>query len=194
MFAIHSFIFCSLIILATTSSSAQEFPEFQKESGLGMVDYRAVTEAVKSSSKKSNRKKRYTRWSNKERFTIGKYAAENGHAATAQKFSSKEKPLNESTVRRFSKRYKDELQKSTQEKREMEKELSLLPRGRPLMLGSLDEMVQKYIPAYRSRGGPANSIIPISIAKVLIARNPQFNLEHIDLGEIIFSLSQFQTT
>ena len=34
MFPINSFIFCSLIILATTSSSAQEFPEFQKESGI----------------------------------------------------------------------------------------------------------------------------------------------------------------
>ena len=181
MFPIHSFIFCSLIILATTSSSAQEFPEFQKESGLGMVDYRAVTEAVKSSSKKSNRKESYTHWSNKERFTIGKYAAENGHAATARKFSSNEKPLNESTVRRFCKRYKDELQKSTQEKRKMKKELSSLPSGRSLMLGSLDEMVQKYIRAYRSRGRLVNSIISISIAKVLIARNPQLNLEHIDL-------------
>ena len=68
MFPIHSFIFCSLIILATASSSAQEFPEFQKESGLGMVDYRAVTEAVKSSSKKGNRKESYIHWSNKERF------------------------------------------------------------------------------------------------------------------------------
>ena len=83
MFPIHSFIFCSLIILATTSSSAQEFPEFQKESGLGMVDYRTVTEVGKSSSKRSNRKESYTHWSNKERFTNGKYATENGHAATA---------------------------------------------------------------------------------------------------------------
>ena len=104
MFLTHSFIFCSLIIRATTSSSAQEFLEFQKESGLQMVDYRAVTEAVKISSKKSNRKESYTHWLNKERFTIGKYAAENGHAATARKFSSKEKPLNESTVRRLCKR------------------------------------------------------------------------------------------
>ena len=72
-----------------TLSLAQEFLEFQKESGVGMVDYSAVTEAVKSSSKKSSRKESYTHWSNKERLTIGKYAAENGHAATVRKFSSK---------------------------------------------------------------------------------------------------------
>ena len=49
------------------------------------------------------------------------------------------------------------------------------------MLGSLDEMVQKYIRAYRSRDDPLNSIIAISIAKVLIASNAEFNVEHIDL-------------
>ena len=120
------------------------------------------------------------------------YAAENGHAATARKYSSKEKPLSESTVRRFYKRYKDKLQKSILEKREMKKELSLLPRGRPLMLRSLDKMVQKYIRAYRRRRGPVNSIIAISIAKVLIARNPQFNLEHIDLDSSSWAKSLFK--
>ena len=129
-----------------------------------MVDYLAVTEAVGSSSKRKTRKETYTHWSNKERFTIGKYAAENGHAATARKFLSKEKPLNESTVRRFCKHYKDELKQSTKEKREMKKELSLEPRSRPLMLGSLDEMVQRYLHAYRSRGGPVNSLIAVSVA------------------------------
>ena len=49
------------------------------------------------------------------------------------------------------------------------------------MLGSLDEMVQRYIRAYRSRGGPVNSLIAVSIAKVLITQNPQLNLGHLDL-------------
>ena len=88
MFPMHSFIFCSLIILATASSSTQQFPKFQKESGLVMVDYCAVTEAVKSCSKKSNQKESYTHWSNKERCATGKYAAENCHAATARKLLS----------------------------------------------------------------------------------------------------------
>ena len=100
--------------------------------------------------------------------------------------------MNESTVRRFCKRYKVELQKSTLEKRETKKELSLLPRGMPLKLGSLDEMVQKYIRAYRSRGGPVNSIIAISITKVLITRNSQFNLEHIDLDSSSWAKSLFK--
>ena len=156
MFPTHSFPFCSRVILATTSSSVQEFPEFQKESGLMMVDYCAVTKLLRVLLKKAIERKATLIGQTKKDSPLGLYAAENGHAATAIKFSSKEKPLNERTVRRFCKRYKDELQKSTQEKREMKKELSLLPRGRPLMLESLDEMVQKYIRTNRSRGGPVN--------------------------------------
>ena len=174
-------------VLVTSESSR----DFQKESGLGIVDCIAVTEAVEASSQVKTRKQTYTNWTNKERFVIGKYAAENGQTAAARKFSSKNKPLNESTTRRFCKRYKEELQRSTKEKREPKTELSLPPRGRPLMLGSLDEMVQRYIRAYRSCGGPVNSLIAISIAKLLITRNPQLNLGHFDLDSSSWAKSLF---
>ena len=100
--------------------------------------------------------------------------------------------MNESTARRFCKRYKEELQRSTKEKREPKTELSLQPRGGPLMLGSLDEMVQRYIHAYRSRGEPVNSLIAVSIAKVLITRNPQLNLGHLDLDSSSWAKSLFK--
>lgn len=73
-----------------------------------------------------------------------------------RKYNSGKKPLNESTVQRFCKAYKEELQESDKAKRELKQELSLMLRGRPLLLGSLDSMVQKYLRAYRSRGGPVN--------------------------------------
>ena len=60
------------------------------------------------------------------------------------------------------------------------------------MLGSLDEMVQRYLQAYRSRGGRVNSLIAVSIAKVLIARNSQLNLDHIDLDSSSWAKSLFQ--
>ena len=119
-------------------SQLETIPDIQKESGIGIVDDLAVTEAVATSSKAKTRKTTYNHWSNKDRFTIGKYSAENGHAATVRKFSSKEKPLNESTMRRFCKHYKDELKQSMKEKSEMKQELLLQRRSRPLMLGSLD--------------------------------------------------------
>ena len=60
------------------------------------------------------------------------------------------------------------------------------------MLWSLDRLVQKYICAYRGRGGPVNSIIAVPIAKVLIARNPQLNLEHIDLDSSSWAKNLFK--
>ena len=157
-----------------------------------MVDYLAATEAVATSSKAKTRKTTYNHWSNKDRFTIGKYSAANGHATTERKFSSKEKPLNESIARRFCKHYKDELKQSMKEKREMKQKLLLQRKGRPLMLRSLDEMVQRYLPTYRSSGGPVNSLIAVSIAKVLNAQNPQLNLDHIDLDSSSWAKSLFQ--
>ena len=53
-------------------------------------------------------------------------------------------------------------------------------------------MVQNYLRVYRSRGVPVNSIIAISVAKVLIARNPQLNLEHIDLDSSSWAKSLFK--
>ena len=85
-----------------------------------MVNYHALTKAVNNSSKKKAIERKPTYSSNKERFTIGKYAAETGHGVTARKFSSMEKPLNESNLR-FCDCYKDELQKPTQQEREMKK-------------------------------------------------------------------------
>ena len=54
-------------------SQPETIPDIQKESGLGMVDYLAVTEAVATSSKAKTRKTTYNHWSNKDRFTIGKW-------------------------------------------------------------------------------------------------------------------------
>ena len=62
--------------------SSESTTDFQKESGLGMIDYYAVSEVVTTFSKKSKRKESYIHWSDKERFSIGKYAGENGHAST----------------------------------------------------------------------------------------------------------------
>ena len=80
------------------------------ESGLGVMDYRACSEA--NTSITSNRPKKYRKWSEKERYEIGKYAAIHGSRAAERKFCMKEKPLSESNARRFSKLYKEEISKA----------------------------------------------------------------------------------
>ena len=68
----------------------------QKLSGSGSLDFSSVSKAVANSS--GSKRKSYKKWTDRQRFQIGKYAAENGPAATAKKFTTEMSPLNESTV------------------------------------------------------------------------------------------------
>ena len=149
------------------------------ESGLEIMDYRACSEA--SANITSNRPKNYRKWSEKERYEIGKYAAIYGSRAAERKFHIKEKPLSKGNARRFSKLYKEEISKVKRNNHDVNRNLSVLPRGRPLLLGSLDQMVQRFLLSLRRTGGLVSSAVTISAAKALIARNPQNNLSHIDL-------------
>ena len=160
------------------------------ESGLGVTDYRACSEI--STNITSNRTKNYRKWSQKERYEIGKDAAINGSRAAERKFHTKEKPLSESNARRFSKLYKEEISKAQKNNRDVNRNLSVLPRGRPLLLGSLDQMVQRFLLSLRRTGGLASSAVAISAAKALIARNPQYNLSHIDLESSHWPQSLFR--
>ena len=80
------------------------------ESGFGVMDYRDCSEA--STNITCNRPKNCRKWSEKERYEIGKYAAIHGSRAAERKFYTKEKPLSESNARRFSKLYKEEIMKA----------------------------------------------------------------------------------
>ena len=154
--------------------------DLQDELGLGVLDFENAVSAVSNS--KSEKRKLYRKWSSKERFTIGKCAAINGPAAAAKIFESKSRSISESTVRGFCAMYKAELEKARKEKRPMAPNLNVLPRGRSLLLGSLDQMVKKFLLALRSRGGLIIiSVIAVSVAKALIDRNPHLILDHIDL-------------
>ena len=114
-----------------------------------MLDYQASVQAIADSTN-SQKRKTYCRWSDKDRFQIGKYATVHGTAAAAKKFATKDKPLNESSARRFSALYKEEIKKEKKDKRDPQKEPVPLPRGRPLLLCSLDQMVQRFLLALRS--------------------------------------------
>ena len=127
-----------------------------------------------------------------ERYEIGKYASIYGPANAVRKFETKAKPLNESTVRRFAKLYQEEIENARKQNRDVSKRIETLPRGRPFLLGSLDEMVRNFLFALRSRGGVVTSVIAVSAAKALIARNPHLLLSHIDLESSSWSKSLFR--
>ena len=145
-----------------------------------MLDYQGSVQAIADSTN-SKKRKSYCRWSDKDCFQIGKYAAVLGASAAAKKFATKDKPLNESSARRFSALYKEEIKKAKKDKRDPKKELVPLPRGKPLLLASLDQMVQRFLLALRSRGVVVSRTIAIVTATTLIARNPQYNLGHVKI-------------
>ena len=88
--------------------------------------------------------------------------------------------------------YQVELAAARKQDREVSKGLKILPRGRPLLLASLDQMVQRFLLALRSKGGMVSSTIAVASAKALIARNPQLNLNHIDLDSSSWTQSLFR--
>ena len=154
------------------------------------MDYRACSEAITNIT--SNRPKNYRKWSEKECYEIRKYAAIHGSRAAERKFHTKEKPLSESNARRFSKLYKEEISKAQKNNRDVNGNLSVLAHGRPLLLGSLNQMVQRFLLSFRRTGGLISSAFAISAAKALIAQNPQYNLSHIHLDSSHWAQSLFR--
>ena len=57
----------------------------RKDTGLGDIDFGVIHAGCEEGSSKSKRSK-YTKWSEEERYEIGKYASLNGPAATVRKF------------------------------------------------------------------------------------------------------------
>lgn len=66
-----------------------------------------------------------------------------------------------------------------------------MPRGRPLLLATLDEIVQRFLIVTHNKSGLISRTIAIAAAKRLIARNPQNNLGHIYLESSFWAKSLF---
>ena len=87
---------------------------------------------------------KYAKYTPEDRYIIGKYASENGPIAAVRKFNSKFANLNESTARTFRDKYEEQITVAKKKGTVTEKSIISEKRGRPLLLGGIDEMVQKY--------------------------------------------------
>ena len=115
----------------------------RRDSNLGELDFQAVQDEI--AQKKFKRKTSYQKYSEEDRFKIGKYASENGATAAVRKFKNSFPDIKESTVRRFKSNYEEELKKAKLQSRPMTKALPEKTRGRPLMLWAIDLIVQNYL-------------------------------------------------
>ena len=119
------------------------------ETYLGAIDFQRVQDSVAVVIPKKRGK--YEKYTDKERYDIGKYGSEYGATAAVRKFKKDYPSLNGSTVRCMKKKYEDLLKYNRSGI--TEKVIKNRSKGRPFMLGPIDEMVQSYIKEIRERGG-----------------------------------------
>ena len=99
--------------------------------------------------------------------------SENMQHCMALKFKKEHPQLKESTVRAFWEKYHSSL-KAKKVGTAITKKLPSLKRGRPLLLGTIDEKVKNFLFALRQKGGVMNT-------KALIERSKDEHLKLIDL-------------
>ena len=110
---------------------------------VGSLDIEAIENELKST--KDKKRGTYSVYTPQERFIIAKYAAENGTSKAVHCFKTKYPSLNESTVRGFKSKYEKEMKAAKLEERQPLQVICSQPRGRPTMLGKIDDMVQTYL-------------------------------------------------
>ena len=71
------------------------------------------------------------------------------------------------------------------------KNITLLKRGKALLLGSLGKKVQKFLMALRSKGGVVSTIVAVTVAKVLIEKSSDEWLKVLDLDNSYWAKSLF---
>ena len=138
-----------------------------------MLDYQASVQAI-ADSKIQKRENHTIDGRIMIAFKLGNTPLLMAHQLQQKKFATKDNPFK-------SVLYKEEINKAKKDKRDLKKELVPLPRERPLLLGSLDQMVQRFLLTLRSRGVVVSRTIATDIARALIARNTQYNLGHVKI-------------
>ena len=92
---------------------------------IGQIDL----EIIDTSIAKNNVRGKYIRYTDQQRFQIGKYASENGTTASVRKYRTDFPKINKSTVRGFKKHYEEELHRAKKIGREVSKKLPIEKKG-----------------------------------------------------------------
>ncbi|KAK3586300.1 hypothetical protein CHS0354_002802 [Potamilus streckersoni] len=132
--------------------------------------------AFDTSYRTVKRRRTNNHYSPEIRAEIGKYALEHGNTKAAKKYSKElNMSVGESTVRSFKKQYLDILKSSKGEINELMK----ARRGRPLVLGDLNQEVADLIYRIKEAGGVINQDIVIETAQRVAKQHHNLDSLHI---------------
>ena len=104
-----------------------------------------------------------------------------------KKFKDQYPNLNKSSVRTFRDKYNKKL-KASGNSRSPAKKIVSKKRGRPLMLGALDEKIKNFLFTIRKKGG----VVTIATAKALIEKSDEQYLSNIDFAKSSWAKSLFR--
>ena len=115
----------------------------ERETLLSHADLDALKKGVSTVTKKRGRglNRKYT---DQDCAQIGKYCSMHGTTATVRKFVPTFPNLNQSTARTMRQNYENELKQAEKEQRQPKQLIANKTRGKPLLLGDIDGMVQDY--------------------------------------------------
>ena len=81
----------------------------------------------------------------------------------------------------FKKKYEAMIKDAARKKFSPEKAIETRKRGQPVLLGEIDEMVQRFLLTVRKKGELVNAVVARSVAKGLVKRSGKKEQEVIDL-------------
>ena len=142
---------------------------------IGIVDVQAIRGLLLLLLKMSNENHNITSGMiKKERYAIGKYAAENSNINTIRIFQIDFPNLSESIIRTFKKRYYEQLREKSKEDLSKSQRLKKYSRktGRPYLLGELDGMVRKYLFNLSKKERVINTTVANATVKALMSKYP----------------------
>ena len=152
--------------------------EEEGEHSLGVVDHEVANKATEDSL--NEKRFKYKKYSDNERFKIAKYAILHGSRRAARKFQNQFPLLNESTVRTFVTKYNHLRKMNTKSTIDS---VPVKRRGRPVMLGEVVKKVREYIISLRHRGGRISRTVAIATAKAFIQGSNNESVRRMVLGE-----------
>ena len=113
----------------------------------GQIDFKADQNEVETTIQSKKKRGTYVVYKPKERFGIGNYVVENGTSKAVSRYKSRFPSLKESIVRGFKLKYENEINIAAIQKRQPSEVICSQTRGRPGLLGPIDDMIQNYIRA-----------------------------------------------